>query len=451
MDIEEVLRAADAADVRLVRFLYCDNGGIIRGKSTHRRSLPERLRSGIGLTVAMQAMNALDQLQPVEGLGPVGEIRLVPDLETFTLLPYAPHQALLFADMQTLDGEPWGACPRSFLKRAIAAARAAGLTIQAAFEPEWSLATRVGDDYVPFDTSLCFSSIGMLTAGRVITEVVDALVAQGLEVEQYYPELGHGQQELSIRHADALRAADNQLRYRETVRAIAWQHGLVASFAPKPWPDQAGNGAHLHWSIWDLDGQRNLLYDPSQPYGLSTLGRQFVAGVLDHLPGLVALTCPSFNSYQRLRPQSWSSAYTCYGPDNREAAVRIVSPLRGAEMPTTNLEFKPCDNSCNPYLALGGLIVAGLDGVRRQAELDEGRLALVDPATLSDAERAARGIRRLPDSLGAALAALEADPVLMDALGEPLARSYLAVRRSEWNAFSAADEAFAYRHHFFKY
>ena len=451
MNPEAVLQQADQADIRLVRFLYCDNGAIIRGKSTHRRGLAGRLQAGIGLTVAMQAMNALDQLQPVEGMGPVGEIRLVPDAETFTILPYAPHQALMFVDMQTLDGEPWGACPRSFLKRAIAAARDAGLRVQAAFEPEWSLAAREDGDYIPYDQSLCFSSIGMLTAGQIIGEIVESLSTQGLEVEQYYPELGHGQQELSIHHADALRAADNQLRYRETVRAIAWQHGLVASLAPKPWPDQAGNGAHLHWSVWDAEGQTNLLYDAGQPYGLSALGQQFVAGVLDHLPGLVALTCPSFNSYHRLRPRSWSSAYTCYGPDNREAAVRIASPFRGAEAASLNLELKPCDNSCNPYLALGGLIVAGLDGIQRGATLDENRLALVDPATLSDDEREARGIRRLPDTLDAALTALQADGVLLDAMGDLLARSYLAVRRSEWESFFAEDAAFEQRHHFFKY
>ncbi|HEY7061415.1 MAG TPA: glutamine synthetase family protein [Chloroflexota bacterium] len=449
--MDEVLRAADAADVSLVRFLYCDNGGIIRGKSTHRAGLPERLRSGIGLTVAMQAMNALDQLQAVEGMGPVGEIRLVPDPDSFTVLPYATRQALAFVDMQTLDGEAWGACPRSFLRRAIAAARAAGFAVQAAFEPEWSLASREDDRYVPYDQSLCFSTVGMLTAGPVITDVVDALVAQGLEVEQYYPELGHGQQELSIHHADALRAADNQLRYRETARAVAWRHGLYASLAPKPWLDQAGNGAHLHWSLWDAEGTQNLLYDPAQPYGLSALGQQFVAGVLDHLPALVALTCPSYNSYHRLQPRSWSSAFTCYGPDNREAAVRLVSTYRGAEMASTNLELKACDNSCNPYLALGGLIVAGLDGVQRGAALDEGRLTLVDPALLSDDERAARGIRRLPASLGEALDALEADAVLLDALGDLLRRSYLAVRGSEWEAFSNEDGAFEQRHHFFKY
>ena len=153
-----------------------------------------------------------------------------------------------------------------------------------------------------------------------------ALEAQGITVEQYYPELGHGQHEISIRHAEALRAADNHIKLRETIRGVALEYGLYASLAPKPFPDQAGNGAHIHFSLWDADG-RNVFYDRAAPDGLSTIGRQFIAGVLDHLPALVALTCPSVNSYKRLQPQSWSSAYTAWGHDNREAAVRVASPF----------------------------------------------------------------------------------------------------------------------------
>jgi len=367
------------------------------------------------------------------------------------VLPYAPRSAAMLADMLTLDGQPWDACPRSFLKRMITRMLGHGLQIKAAFEPEWSLAVRVEDRYVPFDETLCFSSIGMQTAATVIDEIVEALGKQGMPVEQYYPELGHGQQELSIRYAPALRAADNQILYRETVRGVAYKHGFFASFAPKPWPEQAGNGCHMHLSVWDPSGEENLFFDRSAPYQLSRLGRQFAAGLLEHLPGLLALTCPSYNSYHRLQPGSWSSAYTCYGPDNREAAVRIVSPYWGQEMPSINLELKAADNTANPYLALGAVIAAGLDGIIRGLEPGEERLVLQDPATLSDEERESRGIRRLPDSLAAALAALEADQLLLDALGEPLTRSYLAVRRSEWDAYSTQGPAFEHKHHFWKY
>jgi glutamine synthetase len=447
----DVLSKLRQTDVQLVRFLYCDNAGVIRGKLSHTDGLESRMLSGIGLTVAMQAMNLLDKLQPVDGMGPVGEVRLMPDPDTFVVLPYAARSGAMIADLETRDGGPWEACPRSFLKRMIRRAAGEGLQVKAAFEPEWSLAVRVDDRYVPFDESLCFSSVGMQTAAVVIDEIVEALGKQGMRVEQYYPELGSGQQELSIGYVPALRAADNQILYRETVRAVAFKHGYFASFAPKPWPDQAGNGCHIHMSVWDPTGEENLFFDRTAPYQLGPLGRQFAAGLLEHLPGLVALTCPSFNSYHRLRPQSWSSAFTCYGPDNREAAVRICSTLRGEEMASTNLELKASDNSCNPYLALGGLIAAGLDGVHRALELDQGRLALVDPATLTDTQRAERGIRRLPTTLGEALDALEGDRLLLDALGELLARSYLAVRRSEWEAYSAQDATFEHKHHFFKY
>ena len=324
-----VLAAACAARVRLVRFLYTDNGGITRGKATHVESLARRMADGIGLTVAMQAMNMLDQLQPVEGMGPVGEIRLVPDPATFTVLPYAPHSAAMTTDMLAQDGTPWGACPRAFLKRQIAACAAAGFSVQAAFECEFSLATReVDGSYRPLDESLCFSTVGMASAARVMDAIVAALEAQGIQVEQYYPELGHGQQELSIRHSDALAAADRQVYYRETVRNVAREHGLHASLAPKPFPEGAGNGGHVHFSLWDRSGRRPLMHDPRDRYGVSALGYHFIAGVLQHLPALLALTCATHNSYRRLQPHFWASAYTAWGPDNREAAVRIPSAFR---------------------------------------------------------------------------------------------------------------------------
>ena len=224
-----IVDRARRAKVRLVRFLYTDNGGIIRGKASHIDGLAARLTDCIGLTVAMQAMNMLDQLQPVEGMGPVGEIRLVPDPATFTVLPYAPHAAAMTVDMKTLDGAPWAACQRNFLKRQIAACAALGLSVRAAFECEFSLTTKSADGrFVPLDESLCFATTGMTTAATVMDEIVAALEAQGIEVEQYYPELGHGQQELSIRHARALAAADRQVLYRETVRGVAFKHGLYA-------------------------------------------------------------------------------------------------------------------------------------------------------------------------------------------------------------------------------
>ncbi len=451
MDHADVLRQAAAAGVKLVSLYYCDNNGVIRGKTTHVSGLEQRLRSGIGLTVAMQAMSSMDELQVVEGMGPVGEVRLAPDPATFEVLPYAPARALMLTDLITVDRRPWGACPRDFLKRMLARAEALGLTFQAVMEPEWFLATKHGDRFAPLDESLDNSSIGSTFALDVIDDVVEALEAQGLRVEQYYPELGHGQQELSIRHAAALRAADNHLIYRETVRNVAWKHGLYASFAPKPFPDQAGNGCHIHLSAWNADGTANLFYDPADRQNLSALAYQFIGGVMAHLPALIALTCPSMNSYRRLSPGSWSTAYTCYGPDNREAALRMPSLFWGAEMASTNLEFRPVDSSANPYIALGGIIAAGLDGVERGLRPSGGQWIDVDPAHVPPEELERRGIQRLPQTLQESTQLLRADTMLTDALGPQLTTSYLAVKQADWDLFSQHDAEFEIRHHFYKY
>jgi glutamine synthetase len=440
----EALRQAREDNVSLVRFLYADHGGIIRGKAAAGSRLAERVESGIGHTRAMMAMSMMDELQPVDGMGPVGEVRIKPDANTFVTLPYAFGVAAMLSDQVNPDGTPWDGCARTFLKQAIAELATEGYELQAAFEPEFTLGRREGGDLLPVDESLCYSATGFHLAHDYIIDLVEALNKQGLEVEHYYPELGHGQQEVTIRHAAALRAADSHVLLRETARAVAIRHGLWASFAPKPLPGQAGNGAHLHASLWS--GARNAFADPSGRFGLSTVGYRFMAGVLAHLPGLVALTCGSVNSYRRLAPSMWSGAYACYGPDNREAAVRICSPVGAAG--SVNLELKPSDSSGNPYLALGGFIHAGLDGMRR--ELDPGQPLSVDPATLSSSERARLSVARLPASLPEALDALAADSLLMSALGPLRSTAYLAVKRSEAAHFAERDAAYECYQHFMK-
>jgi glutamine synthetase len=445
VDVTEVAKRVDEADLRLVRFLWCGNDGTVRAKASSRHGLEGRLRAGIGLTVAMQAMNSLDQLQPVEGMGPVGEVRLVPDPETFRALPYAPRTGAVLTSHIGLDGEPAPVCQRSFLKRMEWKLAERGTTLRCSFENEFSLATKVDGEYVPLDSGLCFSTISATASQDYVDDLAAALDEQGIPLEQYYSELGHGQQEISTPHAPAVQAADEQLLVRETIRGVAARHGLVASLAPKPWPANAGNGGHVHFSLWE--GERNRFYDPQA--GLSQNARSFIAGVLEHLPGLCGLTAPSFNSYHRIVPQYWAGAFTCWGYDNREAPVRVASVFHGAEEASTNAELKACDATCNPYLALGGLLAAGLDGLERGLEAPEP--VAVDPVTLSDDERAHRGIVRLPATQEEALDALAADELLLDALGPVLAQSYLAVRRSEWAAYSAGDERFEQQGHFEKY
>jgi glutamine synthetase len=446
---DDVLAQANEAGLRLVRFLWCGNDGTVRAKATATRSLESRLGTGIGLTVAMQAMNALDQLQPVEGMGPVGEIRLVPDPETFRILPYAPRTGAMLVDHLTLDGESAPVCQRSFLKRMAGRLAERGAVLEVAFENEFSLATQHEGAFVPVDSGLCFSTISATASQDYVDDLVDSLEHQGIELEQYYSELGHGQQEISTAHAPALRAADDQVLVRETIRGVAARHGLVASLAPKPWPDNAGNGCHIHFSLWEEDGSRNRFHDASREDNLSDEARAFIAGVLDHLPGLCGLTAPSFNSYHRIVPQYWAGAFTCWGYDNREAPLRVPSVFWGMEEASTNVELKAADASANPYLAIGGLIAAGLDGLERGLAPPEP--VDVDPATMPEDVREAAGIVRLPTTQEEALDALEEDPVLMKAIGPVLAQSYLAVRRSEWELYSKEDEAFEQQGHFLKY
>jgi glutamine synthetase len=250
-----------------------------------------------------------------------------------------------------------------------------------------------------------------------------------------------------------LRAADNVCRVRETVRGVARTFDLLATFAPKPFLDQAGSGAHIHVSLWGTENGehpgQNLFYDPNERGGLSQLGKYFIGGVLRHVRGLVAITCGSPNSYRRLLPHYWSSAYDAYGYDNREGAIRIPSTQWGHEAESTNLELKCADHSGNPYLSIGALLAAGLDGIKNS--IDPGDPQEIDPGNYSDEEREKRGIRRLPTSLDEALDELERDQVLLDALGPLLASSYIAVKRNEAAFFKdkTADEET--RQHFYKY
>lgn len=425
-DIEKSLQASG---IKFARILWCDNANVIRAKAVRVGTNSPYLSKGVGISVAQQAVPVMyDAPIASTGLGPVGEVQLVPDWSSFTPLPYAPGHGRVFGDMQK-QGQPWELCPRQFLKRQVQQAADLGFEVIAAFENEFYLLKRnLEGKIIPVDQTLFASTQAMDLNQAVIDEIADALVAQGMPVEQYYPESGFGQHEISILYTDAVAAADQQIAFRETVRAIASQHQLTASFLPKIFPDQAGSGCHLHLSLWQ-DGE-NLLPDPEEILGLSPLARYFVGGILHHNRALMALTTPSSNSYRRLRPHCWSGAYRCWGGDNREASIRVPSDPEGTG--SSHFEFKTVDASSNPYIALGSVIAAGLDGIRQS--LAPGEPVSIDPGYLSETERLERHIDRLPETLGEAILALQADEVLLSALGEPLAQAYLAVRQAEWEA-----------------
>jgi glutamine synthetase len=319
----------------------------------------------------------------------------------------------------------------------MAAAAAAGINVVAAFENEFYLLQQDADGVLPADRTVFASTTSMDRHYVVIGAIADALLDQGITVEQYYPESGPGQQELSMLYAPALTAADHQIVFRETVRAVAHQHQLRASFLPKLFAEQAGSGCHLHMSLW-RDGV-NLMPDLNTAGQLSPVASEFVAGIQYHLPALMALTTPSSNSYRRIAPHSWSGAFNCWGFDNREAAIRV--PGNPTPPTPTHVELKTVDASSNPYLALGAVIAAGLDGVNTHRRLNEP--VHCDPGGLSNSERRERGIQRLPETLGVAIEHISRDDVLLAALGPALAKAYIAVRKAEWEAmqdYSLDDE-----------
>jgi glutamine synthetase len=427
---QDVLTEVREKALELIRFLYIDNDGVIRGYCASAEELAGDLKSGHPFSVAMPFFSVLDNLTPDTRFGCLGELTGLPDPSTFRVVPWVSHSGQMICDfVRKNDHGPSGLCARSLLKDLLAGLEFSTAT---AFENEFYLLKNGPDGrLVPFDDSLCFATTGMNQQHQVALEIVRALKAQGLSVEKYYPEYGPGQMEIVYKYSDALSAADNQVYFRETCRGVAQNHGLTASFMPKPFKNLAGSGAHLHFSLW-RDGQ-NLFYDARAPHGAGDLARWFTGGLLRHLPALCAFTASTVNSYKRLVPHSWASAYVCHGLDNREAAVRLVTGMKGNEEKSFNIEFKPVDGACNPHLAVLTVLAAGLDGVNKR--IDPGEALMGDPHDLGPEERKARGIARLPQTLGEAVVALEQDLFFKDLLGEVFFDEYLKLKRFAWTEY----------------
>jgi glutamine synthetase len=418
------------ADTKFVRILWCDNANIIRAKAAHVDYLEEYIDNGVGITVAQMALPVMyDSVVAETGLGPVGEVRLMPDWSTLTILPYAEGHAQVLSDMIiSKTGKVWVHCPRGFLRRQIGRLEKMGLMLKAVFENEFFLLRRNAEGALEPADNTVFCATGSMNLHRaLIMDIAEALIAQGLEVEGYYPESGPGQQEVNIRYAEAMRAADRQIVYRETVRGEATRHGLIASFLPKIFENKAGSGCHLNFSLW-REG-KNISGDPQQATAISSEAGAFIAGILDHLPGLCAVTIPSKTSYRRIQPHFWAGAFRAWGHQNREAAVRVCKNKQGTR--ASRFEYKTADATANPYIALGALIAAGLDGLSHNLELPEE--VTVDPASISEEQRRAGRIDRLPQNLGEAIDALRKDIVLLEAMGPEFAKSYIAVRQHEWD------------------
>lgn len=400
--------------VRGVILSYVDTAGINRVKTVPLSRLEHAARFGVGMSPVFDVFLSDDSVTATSELGgPDGDLRLRPDLERLVVLAGQPGWAWAPVDRFTQDGKPWIADQRGFTRRMVARAVDAGLSFRMAIEVEW-IVGRDGDDFVPACRGPAYGMTRMVELSDYARDVLTALEDQGLQVEQLHPEYASGQFEVSVAPADPVGAADDSILIRQTIRAVTHRHGLRASFAPAVVAGQVGNGGHVHLSAWR--GDANLF--TGFPTGD---GGYAASGILAHLPALLALGAPTSASYLRLVPSQWAGVFACWGVETRETALRYV-PGTADPAGAANLEVKCFDLAANPYLLLGALVAAALDGLEARRPLP--KPVAGDPVRLPDAPR-------LPTTLDAAVDAFAADTVLRDSLGAPLFDAVVAVRRAE--------------------
>lgn len=424
----ELAERCEAEGIDLVRLLFVTPSGEIRAQSVEAGCISSAIETGVPVSKLVQSYNVLGHRQKDGRFDSAGEVRLQPDEGTFREFPYAKRCGGLLCDVTTLGGNRWPIDARSTLRSFVESMASDGLRPSVAFESEFHLFVEENGDFVRVDERGVYSTESTRTTHGFVMAVRDALNAQGITVRKYYPEWGAGKHEIVIDHGPALTAADEHVLFKETVKSVASNRGYEATFLPKP-ATHSTNGCHIHLSLWD--GTNNRFADAERE-GVSELAEAFVAGVLEHAPGLTALAAGTANSYARLRPQVGAAAFTCWGYGNREALVRVPGNTGTAD--AIRLEYRAADNTANPYIALIGLLAAGYDGIKR--DLSPPEPIGIDPANASPEERKEQNIERLPTTLGEALTALESDDVLRNALGEALTETYLEVKRSHWNAFT---------------
>jgi glutamine synthetase len=421
---------------RLTGFLYCDLAGIVRGRLLPSANVEQRLASGAGWVPANLSLTPFGALAELDPHGPTGDVRLAPDPGSrvnVELGEDVPPLDFFLCDVVGTDGRSWECCPRTFLSAALEdLEREAGIRLLATFEHEFQFV----DDSPP---ALPFS----LTAHRRVepfgTLVMGALEQAGVEPEFFFPEYGSHQFEIPCAPAEGVGAADRSVIVKEVIREVARLTGRHATFAALRAEDAIGNGSHIHFSFLDRDGGP-AMYDASRPGRLSGVAAHFAAGVLQHAPALSAFVTPGATSFLRLAPHRWSVGAACIGERNRETLLRIspVVEMRGHDpAPQHNLEFRAADATACPYLALGAIVHAGLDGVRQGMEcppiLDR------DPSSLSSAEMAHYGVATMPTSLGDALECLHNDETARGWLSPLLYATYIAVKRAELSLTEGLD------------
>lgn len=420
--------------VRGVILSYVDTAGINRIKTVPLSRLDDAARWGVGMSPVFDVFLSDDSITSTDRLGsPDGDLRLRPDLDRLVVLAGQPGWAWAPVDRYTQDGVPWIADQRGFARRMVDRAAAEGVSFRMAIEVEWAVG-RDDDDFVPACRGPAYGMIRLVELSDYGRDLLTALEDQGLQVEQLHPEYAAGQFEVSVAAADPVRAADDSVLVRQTIRAVSQRHGLRVSFAPAVVAGQVGNGGHVHLSAWrngtnlfaGSSCASSASFSGGAPSGSSAgfpdgEGGFAAAGILVHLPALLALGAPTPASYLRLVPSHWAGVFACWGVETRETALRYVPGTTGLAG-ASNLEVKCFDLAANPYLLLGALVAAALDGLAARTPLPAPVTG--DPVHLPDAPR-------LPTTLDDAVSAFARTRMLRDALGDVLFDAVIAVRRAE--------------------
>ncbi len=421
----DIVRLVEENDVRFIRLQFTDMFGQLKNMAITNSQLKKALDNQ-----CMFDGSSIDGFARIEE----SDMFLYPDLDTFAIFPWRPQQgkvARLICDVYKPDGAPFEGDPRYVLKRAVSKAAEMGYAFNVGPECEFFLfhtdeegrpTTKTNDkggyfDLAPVDGGEnCRRDIGL------------ALEEMGFEIEASHHEVAQGQHEIDFRYGTALRAADNIITFKLVVKSIAQRHGLHATFMPKPIFGINGSGMHTNMSLMREDGA-NAFYDETKPNGLSDLALSFIAGILGHVKATTAVTNPTVNSYKRLVPGYEAPCYISWSESNRSALIRIPSS-RGA---STRIELRSPDPTCNPYLALAVMLMAGLDGVKRglvpQPAIKESIFSL------TPAQRAEKGIESLPGTLEAAIKETENDAIVRETLGDELFKRYVAAKKDEWNEY----------------
>ena len=422
---EDIIRIVREEGIQFIRMQFTDIFGQLKNVAITASQIERAVNNEIALDGSS-----------IEGFVRIHESDqyLYPDLDTFVILPWNVTQgkvARMICDVYNPDGTPFIGDPRGTLKRVLKKAADMGYSFNVGPECEFFLfqldengkpTTRTGDEAGYFD-------LGPLDHGESTRrEICLALEERGFEIEASHHECAQGQHEIDFKYADALRAADNIMTFKLTVKSIAQKNGLHATFMPKPLYGVAGSGMHTNMSLFDREG-RNVFFDPSGDKKLSGECYSFIAGLLAHIKGMCVLTNPLVNSYKRLVPGYEAPCYIAWSAGNRSALIRIPS-ARGQ---ATRVELRSPDPSCNPYLEIAACLAAGLDGIEKgmtpPPEITE-NIYLMEKA-----ERRQRGIHSLPATLREAVDCFVADPLIREAMGEHVTQQYIEGKLREWEAY----------------